>query len=310
MGNGKKIQILLSTYNGERYLREQLDSFLSLDNFRDCKVLIRDDGSTDRTPGILREYEKAEGFGVLYGSNIGINASYMELLKRSDPSCEYFSISDQDDVWQPNKLTAEVQMIASCPNQAIPILCASRTQITSESLEPIGMSALPVRGLSFYNAMVQNVCPGHTQVFNQKLRNLLLQGNISHAHVLDWWVYLIASSLGQVVYVEECTVLHRQHEGNAVGYQLDPLQLFFTRLKRVRSNEAAQITLQLKDYLSDYGKILPEEYRLEAEHFLNSQDCFRKRTAYAFRGKCFRQTKGETLLVRCLYAVGKYRIRS
>lgn len=310
MGTGKSIQILLSTYNGEKYLREQLESYLKQKNYNKVKVLIRDDGSTDGTPDILHEYERTEGFEVLYGSNIGINASYAELLKRSDPNCEYFSISDQDDVWLPDKLTAEVQAIAAYPNQEISILCATRTQIMNEALEPIGMSVLPLHGLSFYNAMVQNVCPGHTQVFNRKLRNQLLQGDISRAYVLDWWVYLIASGLGQVVFLDECTVLHRQHKGNAVGYQLDPLRLFFARLKRMKSNEAAKITLQLKGYLSAYGEILPKEYRLEAEHFLNSQDCVRKRIEYAICGKCFRQTMGETLLVRCLYAAGKYRIRS
>lgn len=306
----KRIQILLSTYNGEKYLREQLDSYLAQKNYGEVKVLIRDDGSTDGTPDILRKYEKAEGFKVLYGSNVGINASYTELLQRSDPNCEYFSFSDQDDVWLPDKLSTAVKAIASCPNQKIPILCASRSQVTDEALEPIGASILPVRGLSFYNAMVQNVCPGHTQVFNRKLRDQLLQGDISHAHVLDWWVYLVASGLGRVVFLEEHTVLHRQHKGNAVGYQLDILRLFFTRLKRVRSDEAAQITCQLEGFLSDYGEILPEVCRLEVERFLNSQDHFHERVRYAFGGKCFRQTRYETLLVRCLYAVGKYRIRS
>ena len=75
----KKIQILLSTYNGEHFLREQLDSFLRLEGFDNVAVLIRDDGSTDSTRDILREYSEKHGFEVILGDNVGLNASMMEL---------------------------------------------------------------------------------------------------------------------------------------------------------------------------------------------------------------------------------------
>lgn len=309
METGKRIQILLSTYNGERYLREQLDSFIKQDNYSEIKILIRDDGSEDGTAEILREYEDKEGFEILYGLHVGITSSYKLLLQKRDKSCEYIAFSDQDDVWLPNKLTIAIQKIESCSNPEIPTLFASRSLIVNEQLAPIGKSILPVYGLSFFNAMVQNICPGHTQVMNRKLCDWLQRGDISRAHALDWWTYLLASGAGQVVFSEECTVLHRQHKRNAVGYQLDPVRLFFTRLKRVRSNEAPQITRQLKYFVSDYRDIIFEQYRLEAERFIDSQDSIRSRIAYAMAGKCFRQTWVESLLVRCLYITGKYRIK-
>jgi glycosyltransferase involved in cell wall biosynthesis len=104
----KKIQILLATYNGERYLREQLDSFLALDNYEQVKVLVRDGGSTDGSLRILAEYEEHHGFEVIRGENAGFTACMFELFRRSDPACAYFATSDQDDVWLPDKLSAGI----------------------------------------------------------------------------------------------------------------------------------------------------------------------------------------------------------
>ncbi len=304
------IQILLSTYNGEKYLREQLDSFLAQKNFEQCSVLIRDDGSTDGTREILREYERLERFTVCYGENRGVTGSYGWLLEHSDDECKYFAFSDQDDVWLPDKLSVAQRMVEQVSSEEKPILFASRSQIVDETLKQIGSSVLPVQGASFYNAMVQNVCPGHTQVFNRPMQKLLRQGDISQAHVVDWWTYLLASGVGEVVFSEEFTVLHRQHAGNAVGYQINFLRQFCRRLRRMHSNEAAQITRQLAGFALDYKQLLPEEYRVELERFLACQEHFFSRLNYAFTGKCLRQTPVETLLVRGLYAVGKYRLRN
>ena len=214
------IQILLSTYNGEKYLKEQLDSFLALDNFEACSVLIRDDGSTDGTKEILREYERLDQFVVCYGENCGVSKSYWWLLEHSDRICEYFAFSDQDDVWLPNKLTIAIQKIESCSNPEIPTLFASRSLIVNEQLVPIGKSILPLYGLSFFTAMVQNMCPGHTQVMNRKLCDWLQRGDISRDHALDWWTYLITSGNGQVVFSYEFTVIHRMHNNIAVCYKI------------------------------------------------------------------------------------------
>src|SRR5471030_507539 len=98
MGTDKNIQILMTTYNGEKYLKEQLDSFTLLEGFEKIKVLIRDDGSNDNTVKIAEEYKKKYGFEIIRGENIGITNSIFELFKNSDKNCELFAISDQDDV--------------------------------------------------------------------------------------------------------------------------------------------------------------------------------------------------------------------
>lgn len=307
METDKYVQILLSTYNGEKYLREQLDSFIAQTYYSNIKVLIRDDGSTDGTQEILQKYSEKYGFEVMYGENVGINASYEILLQVSDSTCHYFAFSDQDDVWLPEKIELSVRHLDQV-SEMKPALFFSLSYIVNEYLEIISKSHVPKRGISFYNAMVQNICPGHTQVFNLKMRNLLLEGNCTHAHVLDWWVYLVASGLGQICFEPQCTVLHRQHSKNAVGYEMNMIRKMYTRWKRLHSHEASAISRQLVYFLEDYAKRVPNMYKNEVEAFLQSQDSWQKRLSYIIHCQIFRQTYVDNVLVRLLYLLGKYRV--
>lgn len=305
MGTGKRIQILLASYNGERYLREQLDSFLDLDNARDCAVLIRDDGSTDGTGTILREYRDQYGFQVEFGAHLGANASYQWLLEHSDQACDFFAFSDQDDVWLPQKMSQAVAELARFPQEKR-LLFASRSQITDSTLRPIGCSSDPVRGVSFYNAMVQNVLPGHTQVFNARLRDDLCWHGIMGAHVVDWWVYLVASARGQIVFSQDCNVLHRQHGDNAVGYRMGSLAGIRRKLEYIQEGKGNAISQQLKAFSEEYDGELPEEYQRELVNYLNGLGNITKRLDYLCKCHVYRQKKSEDWKFRLLYAAGKY----
>lgn len=304
----KKIQILLSTYNGEKYLKKQLDSYVWQTVFPCTGVLIRDDGSTDHTVNILKEYEVKYGFTVIYGENIGINSSYRVLLEASDPNCQYFALSDQDDVWLPKKLEIALSRL-NREDDELPLLFSSLSSITDENLNVYSTSIKPKRGLSFYNAMIQNVCPGHTQVFNSALRRTILQADNPGIHVLDWWVYMISSGLGKIIFEPDCTVMHRQHGGNAVGYERNPFKLLLSRIRRVHSQEAASITKQLLAFYEIYGERLSEDYLSELQGFLLSQSSLLSRFRYLRRARIYRQTRTETVLVRMLYLFGKYKLR-
>lgn len=307
----KDIQILLSSYNGEQYLREQFESYIAQDIFSRVKILVRDDGSTDGTLVILSEYREKLGEDVveiIEGDNIGVNASINELFRRCDERCSYFAISDQDDVWMPNKLSRAVNALFA-QEQKAPLLFASCSYITDSELNIIGKTVNPIKGVSFYNAMIQNVCPGHTQVFNRatlyELRHLL-EKYVNGIHVIDHWIYLTASAFGKVIFDQEPTVLHRQHGKNAVGYQLGWLAKTVTRIRRFKFKEPDKMTLQLRCFYSLYysdNKGFPEFCELDA--FLNSKTFF-KRLSYAFRTKCIRQDTFDSFLFRFLFIIGKY----
>lgn len=306
MGTGKKdVQILMSTYNGEKYLSQQLDSFLAMEHFDRCRVLIRDDGSTDDTREILNRYASREDFQIVTGENLGVIGSYQWLLKNSDPECEYFAFSDQDDVWLPDKLSKAFARFENCPSEK-GLLFASCSQVTDSDLHPIGKTTEPIRGLGFYNAMVQNVLPGHTQIFNRTLRDLLVKDGFEQAEAVDWWVYLLASGLGTVQFEPTCTVLHRQHTGNAVGYQMSPWREFYRRVGYIRQKKGNAISRQLLAFYALYKNSLPLPYAQELAQYLIGLQGFRTRLKYIRSCRVYRQNKRDDWKFRLLYLFGKY----
>jgi glycosyltransferase involved in cell wall biosynthesis len=304
--NCKKIQILLAAYNGERYLREQLDSFLALDNYSEVKVLARDDGSTDGTLRILEEYGERFGFEIIRGENIGFTASMFELFRRSDPNCAYFATSDQDDVWLPDKLSAGVRALEKLPED-MPLLYGSATQPTTADLTPIGRPYAAPRGPSFYNAMVQNVILGHTQILNRRLIDLLRQGTAENVNLIDWWVHIVAEGTGHVILDEQSHVLYRQHGGNAIGFKTTAWQYWKTRLKALIGHDAHLLTRQLRMFLEIYGSaIREEEFHKEAQRFL-TQMTFFARAKYIASSRVFRQTVFDTFCFKILFLFGRYK---
>lgn len=306
----KKIQILLSTYNGEKYLREQLDSFLSLENYDDVKVLVRDDGSTDSTRDILIEYRDSHGFEIILGENVGVNMSFHQLLLGADPECEYFAFSDQDDVWLPNKLSRAVERLSEDGGHQAPKLYCACSYLTDENLEINGHTLIPKKKLSFYNAMVQNVAVGHTQVFNRELLILLSREFSEDMGITDHWAYLLASTAGQVVYDKEPTTFYRQHGNNLIGYGHSFLVSFKNRIKRAFSSVPQEKTRQLEAFLDCYGEDMDIEHKKELENFLSSQKNVFKRLSYLCGSRVYRQTLAETLVFYIMYFFGRYKIKN
>lgn len=304
----KNIQILLSTYNGAAYLKEQLESFLSLDNYASVKVLIRDDGSTDGTVEMLREYRDKHGFEVVFGENLGLNRSLRELLALADKECEYIAFSDQDDIWLPHKLTRAIEAIEREGKHGAVLYCA-RSLLVDCELKETGATLVPKKGPSFYNAMVQNVAVGHTQVFTRELLELLLRPFSEDMVITDHWNYLIASTAGKVVYDPEATTLYRQHGSNVIGYGGGFFSTLKRRIKRVLSGKPQENSRQLTSFLDIFSDVMQDEHRRELTRFLAGQKNVFKRICYLIKSRVYRQTAGETLIFRTMYLLGRYKIK-
>ncbi len=305
----KKTQILLSTYNGEGYLREQLDSYLGLRGFSDISVLIRDDGSADGTPDILREYSEKYGFSVIYGENIGLNASLRELISNRDRTASYFALSDQDDVWLPDKIAAAQEALGG-KDDAKPQLYAAVSHITDEKLNIVGSTLNPKRPPSFYNALVENVCIGHTQVLNAEAAKLADELYSPDMVIMDYWIYLLVSAFGEITFDPTPTTLYRQHGQNSIGYETGFFKRLFKRLKRALTTSRAKgNTRQLAAFLDLTRDRLPEEYLLEARRFLEKQRKFFTRLSYIFTAKAYRHSAAEGFVFRIMYLFGKYKIK-
>lgn len=304
----KKIQILLSTYNGEKHLKEQLDSFLALDNKDEVSVFIRDDGSTDSTRRILADYEDKDGFRIIYGENLGLNASLQALFLQADPDCLYYAYADQDDVWLPNKLSTAARALDK-ESATEPVLYTARSFLTDAVGNKIGVTRIPKRPPSFPNAMVQNVCIGHTQVYNRPMLALLRDNYSDGMFVTDHWAYLLASAFGKIVYDKTPTTLYRQHASNAIGYGHNRRTVLRNRFRRTLAGVPRSHAAQLIAFDHTCGDRLSDADRRELSRFLSSRRNFFTRLGYLFRARAHRQSFFENLGFRTLYLFGGYNLK-
>ncbi len=211
------VLVLLSTYNGEHYLVELLDS-LYAQTTQNFSLWVRDDGSSDRTLEILRQYRTChDNITLIEGSNIGVIGSFMTLVREcSVEPGQLYAFCDQDDIWFPEKLARATVNITAAKNPSAALYC-SRLIYTDNALHPIGTSAIP-RFFGFENALVENVAIGCTMVFGEIIRQKMLAANPERMMMHDWWAYLVAGAFGEVIYDSEPGIYYRQHATNTVGW--------------------------------------------------------------------------------------------
>lgn len=214
------IAILLCTFNGQRYLAEQLDSF-AWQTYSNWKVWASDDGSTDNTLAILGHYREGWGedrLSILRGPKKGFVANYLSLTCNDDIQADFYAYSDQDDVWLEKKLERALNWISTVPD-TLPALYCARTCLVDEQCNDIGFSPLFSKAPSFKNALIQSIAGGNTMLFNNAARKLLCEagsdiGVVTH----DWWAYMVVSGCGgRVIFDFQPTILYRQHQDNLVG---------------------------------------------------------------------------------------------
>jgi len=228
-----KVAILLCTYHGQHYLAEQLDSFAA-QSHSNWEVWASDDGSKDDTHAILEAYQQKWPDGRLsihFGPAEGFAANFLSLTCKASIDADYYAYSDQDDIWESNKLARAVEWLKTLPEN-IPALYCSRTRLVDSNNNEIGVSPLFTKPPSFANALMQNIGGGNTMVFNNAARNLLREAGenlpvITH----DWWAYMVITGCGgRVFYDAEPTLRYRQHDGNLVGMNAT----WSARFKRIR----------------------------------------------------------------------------
>lgn len=206
-----KVIVLLSTYNGEKFIKEQLDSILN-QTYSNMKIFVRDDGSTDKTKTILEKYQKEGKIELIEGTNLGFWRSFFELLQKA-PEADYYAFCDQDDVWEPEKIEKAIHVLQEHENKDIPILYYSNYDLYDEHMQLIGHPKSR-RNTNFENALVECVNLGMTSVINQKVKEILIRHLPEKTLGHDWWIYLICISFGKVYYDESVTAKHRIHSCN------------------------------------------------------------------------------------------------
>jgi glycosyltransferase involved in cell wall biosynthesis len=231
--SASRVAILLCTYRGQHYLAEQLDSFAaqSHDNW---EVWASDDGSEDGTHSILKAYKNRWDAGRLsihLGPAEGFAANFLSLTCNASIDADYYAYSDQDDVWEVDKLARALQWLEGV-SADVPALYCSRTRLVDANNNEIGVSPLFTKAPGFANALIQNIGGGNTMVFNNAARELLREAGENKSVITHyWWACMVVTGCGgQVFYDSKPTLRYLQHGDNLVGMNCN----WAARLKRIR----------------------------------------------------------------------------
>ncbi len=219
-----KIAVLMSTYNGEKYLKEQIESILSqnLSYNSELTLFIRDDGSFDRTRDIIESYagQYENVICVPYSNPIhkGLKDSFLFLLKTAaEEGYDYYAFSDQDDVWMEDKLMSAIDKLKGSKNKKGALYYSNR-YIVDENLHIKGKEHIRYYG-DFEEILSRSLAYGNTMVFNNSLAQY---ANFHHSKVAnyhDTWVYRLAKCIGSDVFFDaNAHIYYRQHSNNVLGY--------------------------------------------------------------------------------------------
>lgn len=221
-----EVSIVVATYNGASYLEEQLDSILK-NTFTDWTMEICDDGSSDQTIKIAKEYEKKYPGKIFLHQNpqnLGVTRNFLEGAKRAEGS--YIMFCDQDDVWFADKIEKTLDKIKERENTLgtnTPIAVYTDAKLVDGVLRTISDSFFGYNGLNTQNTdlahlLMENKVIGCTTMFNKAVADRLIKFPVM-ARYHDWWIGLIAATFGEVCFLDEPTMLYRQHGKNVVGSQ-------------------------------------------------------------------------------------------
>lgn len=272
----EKVTIVMATYNGAAYLKSQIDSILT-NTYTNWTLEICDDGSTDETISIIKAYVKTYPERIFLrqnSQNLGVVRNFLEGACRA--SGDYIMFADQDDVWLPDKIAHTLKKMKETEQGQtdIPAVVFTDAKVVDEKLQEIApsfhkISALDTTKTDLAHLLMENKLIGCTMMFNQAAVKMLYQLP-KQARYHDWWLGLIAASMGKIGYLSEGTLLYRQHGNNEVG-----TQSFLSYVKaRIRSLQAQKQSLienqkQAAELLEIYQneKLLSEQAKEELHIF-------------------------------------------
>ena len=256
MKQEKKIEILLATYNGEKYLNEQIDSIIN-QTYKNWKLLIRDDGSEDRTLEILKEYEKRdERISILRDNkgNLGFVKNFEELLKNS--SEEFIMFSDQDDYWLENKIEKYIGVLENLDVEKLkkPLLIHSNSFVCDEKLNILKKNfvdskvALQYGGNGYFFAYFVQ---GSTTLINRKLIDLGLPF-LKSVTLHDRYFHLLVEFFGNRIFIDESLIKYRQHRNNEIGAKSSIIKKIL--FKRYFDDSDRDLILDIEEKYEDKQK--------------------------------------------------------
>jgi glycosyltransferase involved in cell wall biosynthesis len=298
--------VLMSTYNGERYVVEQLNSILA-QLPSGGKILVRDDGSTDGTVQKVSELTDPR-IELVVGTNLGFGASFLTLLQLAPAETEMVMFSDQDDVWLPGKISRAWDHLKALAH--VPALYGSAQTLVDQNLDALGVTPSWQRNPSFSGALTENIITGCTAALNQRALALLKYAGVpSQVYFHDWWCYLVVSAFGTVIHDNESRILYRQHSNNQIGHGAGWLGRQLGILRFLNRNDWVGIMLgQIFALLVVFKDKLPSDRSLLIHRYFEvGTKCANARWSFLLGFRLWRQTLVKEFLFRVL--LGLYKLR-
>lgn len=262
------VSIVMATYNGEKYLEEQIESILS-STYQDFELDIFDDGSKDSTMEILDRYQRQYPDKIFVSqnkTNLGVTHNFLNAVNRT--TADYVMLCDQDDVWKKDKIARTLKRMRQMEVQfgkELPIAIFTDAHVVDSDLNILHESffcsgRLNPRLTDLPHLLMENKLIGCTVMINGAIRKVLQSNNLpDKARFHDGWLGLIASSIGKIGFIKEPTLLYRQHEGNVVGDR-GFLSYIINRIGNLRKQKKALLELQLQagEFADLYSDFLDE----------------------------------------------------
>ena len=242
-GMQPKVAVLMATFEDARFLPEQLASIRNQD-YGNLELWVSRDCNEEEMGNILDEHATAFGAGrffVLPGPRQGCTANFLSLVLNPDIRADYFAYSDQDDIWERDKLSRAVAALEQVSG-SVPALYGSRSCLIDANGREQGLSRFPLsRPPDFRNALAENAINGHTLVMNQAARDLVRSSDITDVPFHDWWSYLLVTGTGgRIICDPRPTVRYRLHDHNAVG-RLSRRDRLMGRIKRIVNGDVKRV---------------------------------------------------------------------
>lgn len=301
--------VLMSTYNGEKYLEEQIDSVLAQAGCQ-VQLIVRDDGSSDKTIEILQKNYEAGRLKYYTGENLKPAKSFMNLLYNA-PKAEYYAFCDQDDIWMPEKLVEAIRMIRGKKNNS-----SNNVVMYFSNLVDVDADNTLLREkhlgnhvyIDFQSILVR--CSwifGCTQVFTYELKELVKQSyhpNDQPMH--DIWVAMICAMYGQIVYDDRAFIRYRQHGRNVVGAQLSFKAKLHSRWTRLISGNEISIATNARSLLKiATEKEIAGDKREVLYLVANYKKNIYTKLLYIIKTNIFKQPKKRAIFEILLILMGK-----
>ncbi|HFR2827052.1 TPA: glycosyltransferase family 2 protein [Streptococcus agalactiae] len=214
-----KVNILMATYNGEKFLAQQIES-IQKQTFKEWNLLIRDDGSSDKTCDIIRNFTAKDSrirfINENEHHNLGVIKSFFTLVNYE--VADFYFFSDQDDVWLPEKLSVSLEA-AKHKASDVPLLVYTDLKVVNQELNILQDSMIRAQShhanTTLLPELTENTVTGGTMMINHALAEKWFTPNDILMH--DWFLALLAASLGEIIYLDLPTQLYRQHDNNVLG---------------------------------------------------------------------------------------------